>query len=250
VTGTPQTVRGLTALSDAVRETQRTGYTALPDRLLLSVADERARAGGGRVPPYVEGLPAADDGDIERITLLVDAAKQGDNQAFAQIYDRYVDTVYRYVYFRLGAESVAEDVTSETFLRALRRIDTFTWRGRDFGAWLITIARNIVADSAKSSRFRLEVPTAEMLDAEAAGVRPASAVDVEAAVLRRLEDEQLVDALRQLKPDQLECIVLRFFEGFSVAETARVLQRSDGAVKQLQLRALRALAKLLPRADA
>ena len=97
------------------------------------------------------------------IMALVERAQDGDGEAFGQLYDHYADTVYRYIYYRVGGKATAEDLTSETFLRALRRIGTFTYQGRDFGAWLVTIARNLVADHFKSSRFRLEVTTGEML---------------------------------------------------------------------------------------
>ncbi|HEX6935237.1 MAG TPA: sigma-70 family RNA polymerase sigma factor, partial [Actinomycetes bacterium] len=160
--------------------------------------------------------------------------------AFGQIYDAYVDSIYRYLYYRVGSHAVAEDLTSETFLRALRRIDSFTWQGKDIGAWFVTIARNLVTDHVKSSRFRLEVTTADMLDADRADD------GIEEEVLGRLQNAALLDAVRRLKPEQQECIVLRFLQGLSVAETAAVMKRSDGAVKQLQLRAVRALAKLVP----
>ena len=125
-------------------------------------------------------------------------------------------------------------------LRALRRIDSFTWQGKDIGAWFITIARNLVTDHVKSSRFRLEVSTGDILDADRADE------GIEDEVLARLQNAVLIDAVRKLKPEQQECIMLRFLQGLSVAETAQVLQRSEGAVKQLQLRAVRALAKLVP----
>ncbi|MGW4874337.1 sigma factor, partial [Streptomyces chartreusis] len=75
---------------------------------------------------------------------LVERAQAGEADAFGRLYDQYSDTVYRYIYYRVGGKATAEDLTSETFLRALRRIGTFTWQGRDFGAWLVTIARNLV----------------------------------------------------------------------------------------------------------
>ena len=193
--------------------------------------------GGGAGGPEPD---SAQDAEQARMAALVTLAQRGDAEAFGQIYDAYVDTIYRYLYYRVGSHAVAEDLTSETFLRALRRIDSFSWQGKDIGAWFVTIARNLVADHAKSSRFRLEVSTADMLDADRA------VPGIEDEVLARLQNATLLDAVRQLKPEQQECIVLRFLQGLSVAETARALGRSEGAVKQLQLRAVRALAKLLP----
>ncbi len=184
--------------------------------------------------------PDADDPEKARIAALVTLAQRGDAEAFGQVYDAYVDSIYRYLYYRVGSHALAEDLTSETFLRALRRIDSFTWQGKDIGAWFVTIARNLVTDHVKSSRFKLEVTTADMLDAD-------RAVDgIEDEVLGRLQSAVLLDAVHQLKAEQQECIVLRFLQGLTVAETSKAMGRSEGAVKQLQLRAVRALAKLLP----
>jgi RNA polymerase sigma-70 factor (ECF subfamily) len=93
---------------------------------------------------------------------LVRAAQQGDTAAFAQLYDRYVDQIYRYLLFRVGTRELAEDLTSETFLRALRGITSVSYQGRDVGAWFVTIARNLLLDHVKSSRYRREITTAEV----------------------------------------------------------------------------------------
>ncbi len=172
---------------------------------------------------------------------LVIRAQAGDGAAFGLIYDQYVDKVYRFLLWRVGSHPLAEDLTSETFLRALRRLDSFTFAGTDIGAWLITIARNLVLDHLKSGRARLEVPTADMLDVDHGDD------GLEALVLNRWRDHLLLDAVRRLKPDQRACIGLRFLQGLTLAETAEVLGRSEGAVKQLQLRAVRALARDLGR---
>ncbi|MFJ6571676.1 ECF subfamily RNA polymerase sigma factor, BldN family [Streptomyces sp. NPDC091292] len=183
--------------------------------------------------------PAADS-DSARMMELVERAQSGEAEAFGRLYDQYSDTVYRYIYYRVGGKATAEDLTSETFLRALRRIGTFTWQGRDFGAWLVTIARNLVADHFKSSRFRLEVTTGEMLDANEVERSP------EDSVLESLSNAALLDAVRRLNPQQQECVTLRFLQGLSVAETARVMGKNEGAIKTLQYRAVRTLARLLP----
>ncbi|WFB08085.1 sigma-70 family RNA polymerase sigma factor [Streptomyces sp. LX-29] len=183
--------------------------------------------------------PSADS-DSRRMMDLVERAQAGEAEAFGRLYDQYADTVYRYIYYRVGGRATAEDLTSETFLRALRRIGTFTWQGRDFGAWLVTIARNLVADHFKSSRFRLEVTTGEMLDANEVERSP------EDSVLESLSNAALLQAVRKLNPQQQECVTLRFLQGLSVAETARVMGKNEGAIKTLQYRAVRTLARLLP----
>ncbi|WP_063775790.1 ECF subfamily RNA polymerase sigma factor, BldN family [Streptomyces odonnellii] len=180
------------------------------------------------------------DSDSARMMELVERAQAGEAEAFGRLYDQYSDTVYRYIYYRVGGKATAEDLTSETFLRALRRISTFTYQGRDFGAWLVTIARNLVADHFKSSRFRLEVTTGEMLDANEVERSP------EDSVLESLSNAALLEAVRKLNPQQQECVTLRFLQGLSVAETARVMGKNEGAIKTLQYRAVRTLARLLP----
>jgi RNA polymerase sigma-70 factor (ECF subfamily) len=180
--------------------------------------------------------------DLARIDVwaLVHRAQEGDAEAFGQLYDHYVTMVHRYVYHRVGNRATAEDVTSETFVRALRRIDSLSFQGRDVGAWLVTIARNIIRDHVKSSRYRLEVATADMRDADRATDGP------EDAVVTHLTNQQLLECVRQLGSEQQECIVLRFLHGLSVSETAEIMGKKDGAIKALQHRAVRRLAGLLP----
>jgi RNA polymerase sigma-70 factor (ECF subfamily) len=174
------------------------------------------------------------------VWALVHRAQEGDAEAFGELYDHYVTMVHRYVYHRVGDRATAEDVTSETFVRALRRIDSLSFPGRDVGAWLVTIARNIIRDHVKSSRYRLEVATADMRDADQATDGP------EDAVVQHLTNQQLLACVRMLGSEQQECIVLRFMHGMSVSETAQIMGKKDGAIKALQHRAVRRLAGLLP----
>ncbi|MEU2428541.1 MULTISPECIES: ECF subfamily RNA polymerase sigma factor, BldN family [unclassified Streptomyces] len=207
-----------------------------------ALADGGAAVGrrGGRAGTSTTARRPSADSDSARMMELVERAQAGEAEAFGRLYDQYSDTVYRYIYYRVGGKATAEDLTSETFLRALRRISTFTWQGRDFGAWLVTIARNLVADHFKSSRFRLEVTTGEMLDANEVERSP------EDSVLESLSNAALLEAVRKLNPQQQECVTLRFLQGLSVAETARVMGKNEGAIKTLQYRAVRTLARLLP----
>ena len=189
---------------------------------------------GGGVPEPDAGRPCsseADEAEASRLIGLVELARGGDTEAFGLLYDHYHASVYRFVYYRVGSAAVAEDLAAETFFRALRSMSTFRWQGKDFGAWLMTIARNLTADHYKAGRTRLEYATEDMSAHDAATEGP------EVAVL---------DALRELPEDQQDCLVMRFLQGMSIAETAEVLGRSAGAVKQLQLRAVRNLAALLP----
>jgi RNA polymerase sigma-70 factor (ECF subfamily) len=182
----------------------------------------------------------ADEAEASRLIALVELARGGDCEAFGLLYDHYQTSVYRFLYYRVGSVALAEDLTSETFFRALRSMGSFRWQGKDFGAWLMTIARNLTADHFKSGRTRLEYATDDM------GAHDSATEGPESAVLASLTNETLLSALKELPAEQQECLIMRFLQGLSIAETAKALGRSDGAVKQLQLRGVRNLAKLLP----
>lgn len=227
-----------------------TGLDALRDELVRFHTDPNAFAEGmprpalgsfGNVVPLRPDVTIPAEPIDDDVVALVARAQRGDADAFGALYDRYLDLVFRYVYYRVGTKALAEDLVSETFLRALRRIGTFEWQGRDFAAWLVTIARNIVADHYKSGRYRLEISTADMLDADRADD------GIEAGVLEGITNTTLLDAVKKLNDEQQECVVLRFLQGMSVLETAQAMGKSEGAIKALQYRAVRSLGRMLPK---
>ncbi|WP_258175007.1 RNA polymerase sigma factor [Actinopolyspora mortivallis] len=173
----------------------------------------------------------------------VHQAQNGDSQAFGKLYDQYAHLVYRYVLLRVSDHCLAEDITSETFARALRRIASVSYQGRDVAAWFITIAKNLLLDHIKSSRNRLEIPLADPVESHRDGPQHNGP---EQQVLAEAAHAELLDCVRRLNPDQRECIRLRFLQGLSVTETAERMHRNEGAVKALQHRAVRRLAQLLP----
>lgn len=194
-------------------------------------------------PEYVDPTPP-DDRDPSAPSggtwALVRAAQAGDMEAYGELFERYFDVVFRFVLFRTNDRTLAEDLTSETFVRALRRISSVSYQGRDIGAWFVTIARNLIFDHVKSSRYRLEQSTGEMADLSPSTSGP------EQQVLEGAITDELLRCVAKLNSDQQECIQLRFLQGLSVAETAQIMERNEGAVKALQHRAIRRLAQLLP----
>jgi RNA polymerase sigma-70 factor (ECF subfamily) len=222
--------------------------SARPDRttgwLLAEAVDYGARtdrAGlGGPTDADLACSSEEDEAEASRLIALVELARGGDAEAFGLLYDHYHTSVYRFLYYRVGSVALAEDLTSETFFRALRSMGSFRWQGKDFGAWLMTIARNLATDHFKAGRTRLEYATEDM------GAHDSVTEGPEDSVLASLTNDALLGALKELPTEQQECLVMRFLQGMSIAETAKVLGRSDGAVKQLQLRGVRNLAKLLP----
>jgi RNA polymerase sigma-70 factor, ECF subfamily len=125
-------------------------------------------------------------------------------------------------------------------VRGLRAIQRFSWQGKDFGAWLTTIARNLVVDHFKSGRARLEIVSDDVPEG------PQSAPSTEDDVMALLSNEMLFAAVAELPTEQRECVLMRFIQGMSIAQTAAALGRTEGAIKQLQLRAVRNLAKKMP----
>jgi RNA polymerase sigma-70 factor, ECF subfamily len=231
---------GLAALRFSLRD-----MLSLADTVVIPVARAPVEDETGPVPsPGPDGPDRDHSADNAEVRGLLARAQAGEAEAFGQIYDRYVDTVYRFVYFRVGNRQLAEDLTADTFLRALSHIGSFTWQGRDLRAWLVTIARNRVADHFKSGRYRLEVNAGDVLDVDREDRTPDGCP--ETVVIDRITNIALLGAVKQLGPEQQECVVLRFLQGFSVAETAEAMGKSQGAIKALQYRAVRSLARLLP----
>lgn len=172
----------------------------------------------------------------------MERARAGDREAFSRLYDRYLNTVFRYIRFRVNSRTVAEDLTQETFLRALRGVRGFTWQDRDPGAWLLAIARNLIVDHYRSLPLRRELVTWDLYDTDLVDPQP----DPEATVVDRLTSQTLREAIGRLRTEQRQCLILRFLRGLTVAETAALMARNEGAVRALQHRAVRRLASLLP----
>src|SRR5262245_7941231 len=167
--------------------------------------------------------------------LLIETA-QRDPRRFADLYQTYFDRVYAYVGRRVATRSDAQDLVAEVFQQALANLGRFEWRGIPFAAWLYRIAANAVADHhARAIRDQNVVrdPEPALPDQECAEQRAS-----------------LYRAVRALPAEQRRVIEMRFAEGRSIAEIARALGRSEGAVKQLQFRALGSLRTRLDRDDA
>jgi RNA polymerase sigma-70 factor (ECF subfamily) len=159
---------------------------------------------------------------------LIRRTLEGDSQAVAALYNLHYKMVYTYAYYRLdGNRLLAEDITEEVFIRAFRTIGTFQWKGKTFGAWLVAIARNMIVDQYRRPEA-LQLKES-LIDSS---LDPAGIVEREAIY------SEMMRIVANLTSDQREVIVLRFFDDFSVAETAKIIGKSMDAVKRLQARAL------------
>jgi len=168
---------------------------------------------------------------------LVRRAQNNDQEAFAQLYEEYFDKIYRYLALRIGNEMEAEDMTQQVFLNALRSISSFRWRGVPFSAWLYRIAHNQAVDHLRKKKKRTSVPLDESL--------ATSDDNPQLATERKLDIEQLLSATKQLTEAQHEVISLRFTSELSIAQVARVMGKSQGAVKALQHSAIVALRRTI-----
>ncbi len=167
--------------------------------------------------------------------LLIEAA-QKDPTRFADLYENHFERVYAFIVRRVGGREVAEDLTSDVFHKALANLKQFQWRGAPFAAWLLRIATNAIADHAKGTGKELSVA-----DPPDVLVKPAVEGVEDSARLFRLVEE--------LPTEQRRVIAMRFAEEKSLAEIAKEIGRSEGAVKQLQFRGLKALRQRLDEAQ-
>lgn len=169
---------------------------------------------------------------------LLSRARNLDEQALATIHDLYFPAVFRFVYFRFNDTHLAEDITSEVFVRLLNTLRKPDAKIRNLRAWLIGTADHLVIDHL---RRRYRQPEEDIM-----GMEDLPSSD-DTAMLTELSEQQklALEAMRSLNQDQQQVISLRFLLECSVEETARIMGRSGGAVKLLQFRALAAMRKLL-----
>lgn len=158
---------------------------------------------------------------------------------FASWYQEYVQMIRAYVYASTHDPVATDDCTSEIFLKAFARRETFHCRGEGVRPWLVTIARNAVKDYHKSAYKRLEFATEAFTESPDPGPNP------EEWVLERANTSAIMHCIGQLNRDQALCIRLRFFEDLSVQQTARAMGRPEGAIRALQYRAVRNLRAIL-----
>lgn len=178
----------------------------------------------------------------------VRAIQQGSAQSFEHIYRQYAKPVYGYLMKLTRDWSIAQDLTSETFLRALSSVHSVQYRGRPLRAWLMTIARNLAVDHYNSYGYRKVVPVNDELLASCSPLTdgPEEAIlEEEALAVRRDLLRKVRDCFAELPDPQRDCLTLRFFSGLSVAETARSMSRSSEAVRAIQYRAVRNLSARL-----
>ena len=177
--------------------------------------------------------------DEPAVIALVDrAVASRDAAAFGELYDRFVERVYRYLYLRTGRQAEAEELTEQVFLQAWEAVEQYRWQGRPFVAWLYGLAHNVHVDHVRRQR-----PTVSLNDDSHPLEVPSEAATAELA--QRLDADLLAHALRRLTPEQHEVIVLKFIEGLETDQIALMMGKGEGAIRALQMRALQRLRRVL-----
>ena len=176
----------------------------------------------------------------EIVEDIVRRAQAGDQSAFAELYERYYDQIFRYVSFKCGSRLEAEDLTGEVFLRMLESIDKFKFQGFPFTSWLYRIAHNLVVDNFRRKGRKPTVPLDKVLhfSSEKDG-------EMENQAQINWSMGEVVEAMSSLTDLQREVITLRFVAGLSIAETADAVGRKENAVKALQHAGIRKLRNLM-----
>ena len=167
---------------------------------------------------------------------LVEAAQSGDGEAFSRIYEAYFDRVYRFIYFRVADNEMAEDLASQVFLKAWENLQRYRPHG-PFLAWLYAIARNTVIDSYRTRKQVISLDEAAPIAAQDDKLDDRLQLEFEMQALQR--------AMQHLTPEQQEVITLRFIADYDTDQIARLMGKSEGAIRALQMRALQALGRAM-----
>ncbi len=168
---------------------------------------------------------------------LIRRAQQHDAVALTQLYEDNFDKIYRYVVLKIGDRIEAEDMTQQVFLKALQSISSYKWKGMPFSSWLYRIAHNQIVDYFRKKSKRPTEPLDESITA--------SDGDPENIAERNVQIEEVAEATKKLTKAQQEVISLRFAGELSIAEVAKAMGRTEGAVKALQHSAIAALRRVL-----
>ena len=168
---------------------------------------------------------------------LIDEAKSGDPQAFAKLYDAYVERVSRYIYFRVSEAIDTEDLVSQVFLKAWENLDRYKIGTSPFIAWLYTIARNLVIDHYRTKKDSLPLEEAIALPSDM------EMPDEEAQT--RFDLQAMRDALQFLTSDQQQALILKYIAGLPNDSIAKIMNKQEGTVRGLQMRALQTLSKYM-----
>ena len=176
------------------------------------------------------------ESETARVRALVDQAQQGDREALEELYLIHFDRIYSYLHMSVGNRHDAEDLTTQTFLKMLESVGKFRWRSAPFSAWLFRIAHNLAMDHFRANRRwqpEEDVPEPE----------PDEVTSAETGALESIGRRSMLELIEDLSPEQQQVLTLKFVFNFPNADVAKILDKTEGAIKSLQHRALASLQK-------
>ena len=182
------------------------------------------------------------ESETQRVRGLVDRAQQGDRDALEELYLIHFDRIYSYLHVSVGNRHDAEDLTTQTFLKMLEKINKFRWQSAPFSAWLFRIAHNLAMDHFRASRRwqpEEDVPEPDVDESTSA----------ETGALESIGRKSMLELIEDLSPEQQQVLTLKFVFNFANAEAATILGKTEGAIKSLQHRALASLQKQLEKRE-
>jgi RNA polymerase sigma-70 factor, ECF subfamily len=181
-----------------------------------------------------EKKPARESTD--NVRRLVERAQQGDREALEELYLIHFDRIYSYLHMSVGNKHDAEDLTTQTFLKMLESIKRFRWQSAPFSAWLFRIAHNLAMDHFRARRrWQPEAEVPEPVGAE----EPSAELEAMQSIGR----ESMLELIEKLSPEQQQVLTLKFVFNFANTDVATILEKTEGAIKSLQHRALASLQK-------
>jgi len=193
------------------------------------------------LPLFLLFAQNASNFDREEIENIVESAKKGKEEAFESLYKVYSDNIYRYLYYLLGNQDTAYDLTSQTFLKAYENLKSYRFKGYSFSAWLYKIAHNLAIDHFRKQQKEASGFSEGSLRSAWA---KAGETNFEELVINRVT---LEDALKNLTLGQRQVIILKFIEQMNNSQVAEILGKTTGAVKAIERRALSELKNILIR---
>ncbi|MCS6789288.1 MAG: sigma-70 family RNA polymerase sigma factor [Patescibacteria group bacterium] len=171
--------------------------------------------------------------------IIIKKAKNGDAEAFGLLYDYYFEQIYRFIYLKVSHKEDAEDLAHQVFLQALKKMKDYEYKGLPFSSWLYKIARNEIVDFYRSKKTNTTLEELENV------LSSDDDIDIKDKLDLKIQLEKVKEAIKKIKPEYQDIIIMRFIEDLSIKEVAEILDKTEGSIKLMQHRAINSLKKIL-----
>lgn len=176
---------------------------------------------------------------LDNENFIIKKIKKGDIESFGLLYDHYFEQIYRFIFLKVNHKEDAQDLTHQVFLQAFKKIGDYEEKGFPFSSWLYKIARNEIIDFYRSKKTNVALEELENVLTDANQENIKDRLDL------KIQIEKVRLALKKIKPEYQDVIIMRFIEDLSIKEVAEILNKTEGAIKLIQHRAIASLKKIL-----